>query len=180
MKYTNIFEKLTCVFNIVKDNWSCLAFLCFVGFFLILLGRKKITKKVCFISVLMTYFAFLGYNIFTYNKELAIVGDNLANNLFTNIYFPSTYTYLFVLIVMDVVTITSLLSKKGSNVYKWIHGIFFFMIQFVFVLILELLSKNKIYIFYKTSLFSNKYLVMEMTIWKALQRLIYLVLKRLL
>ncbi len=160
MKYTNIFEKLICLFNIAKTNWMSLVFIIFVAGFLILLGIKKITKKQCFIFILVGYLCLLTSIIITYNKQLGIIGDNLVNNLFKNIYFPSTYTYLFVLIVIDITTIVTLLNNKSSNVYKWIHGIFFFIIQFILAFILELLSKNKIDIFSKTSLFSNKDLVM--------------------
>ena len=160
MKYTNIFEKLICLFNIAKSNWISLVFLAFVAFFLIILKFKKITKKQCFTFVLISYLCFLVSIIITYNKQLGIIGDNLVNNLFKNIYFPSTYTYLFVLIVVDITTLVALLNKRCSTIYKWLHGIIFFLIQFILAFILELLSKNKIDIFSKTSLFSNKNLVM--------------------
>ena len=94
------------------------------------------------------------------SKQLGKVGNNLVDNFFTNIYFPSTYTYLFTLIVFDVIVFVTLMKDKVSNAYKWIHGIFFFIMHFVLILILELLANNKIDIFSKTSLFSNKNLVM--------------------
>ena len=53
-----------------------------------------------------------------------------------------------------------LISRKVNKAYKWVHGIFFFIMQFVSVLVLESLSKNEIDIFSKVSLFSNKELVM--------------------
>ena len=160
MKYTNILEKILCVFNLIKTDWASISFLIVVTLLLILLGCKKISKKATTITILISYISFLGYTIFTYNKELGAIGDNLMDNLFTNIYFPSTYTYLFVLIIIDIVTITSFLNNKRSNVYKWVHGICFLLIQFILVLILELLSKSKIDLFSKTSLFSSKDLVM--------------------
>ena len=160
MKYTNILEKLMCVIELVKDNWFDLAFLCFVGVILILFAVKKISLKKCFWIILISYFSLLGYVIFAYHSELGIIVNSLIDNLFTNIYFPSAYVYLFILIVIDLVFIDSFVHFKGSKVYKWIHGIYFFVIQFIFTLILELLSKNKIDIFSKTSLFSNKDLVM--------------------
>ena len=160
MKYTNIFEKLNCVFNIVKDNWIYLAFLGFVALLLLLTSLKKIKRKTCFMTSLVSYIALLTYIIATNNKQLGIIGNSLIDNLFMSIYFPSAYAYLFVLIISLIITFTSVLNKRRSKVYQWIHGIFFFAMQFIFVLILQILSKNKIDIFSKTSLFSNKDIIM--------------------
>ena len=160
MKYTNIFEKLNCVFNIVKDNWIYLAFLGFVALLLLLTSFKKIKRKTCFMTSLISYIALLTYIIVTNNKQLGIIGNSLIDNLFMSIYFPSAYAYLFVLIISLIITFTSVLNRKRSKVYQWIHGIFFFAMQFIFVLILQILSKNKIDIFSKTSLFSNKDIIM--------------------
>ena len=160
MKYTNILEKLICVKDIVSNNWTYIAFLSFTALLIILLVTKKISRKTGFITILTSYLCLLGYNIFTYSSELGKIGNSLVDNLFTNIYFPSTYTYLFTLTMIDIITLVSLLNLKGNKVYKIIHGVFFFIIQFILALILELLSKNKIDIFSKTSVFSNKDLVM--------------------
>ena len=159
MKYTNILEKLMCLVNIISTNWTYLVFLGSACFLMFLCSIKKISRKVCFIIVLVCYLCLLGYVVFNNQKELGIVLNHLVENLFTNIYFPSTYVYLFILVVMDVGSFVSFLNFRESKVYKWIHGIFFFAIQFVFILILELISKDKIDVFSKTSLFSNKNLV---------------------
>lgn len=160
MKYTNILEKMDCIFNLVKDNWIYIAFLSFAGIMLLLANFKKISRKTCFITNLISYITLLSYSIATHSKQLGKIGNSLIDNLFMNIYFPSAYAYLFVLITMNIVTLVSMLNRKLNKVYKWIHGIFFFAIQFIFILILELLSTNKIDIFSKTSLFSNKDIIM--------------------
>ena len=160
MKYTNILEKLNCLFNIIKDNWIYLVFLGFVVIILLLVNFKKISRKTGFLVSLTSYITLLGYMIIIYNKQLGTIGNSIMDNLFMSIYFPSAYVYLFILIVIDIVTFVSLMNNRRSKVYHWIHSIFFFTIQFIFILILELLSKNKIDIFTKTSLFSNKDLIM--------------------
>lgn len=160
MKYTNILEKLMCIVEIISANWMYSAFLGAVLLLLILLAIKLISKKTCFISILTIHLCLLGYTIFINNKELGSIGNDLINDFFMNIYFPSTYVYLFILAFIDIATIVSVMSSTCSKVYKWINGIFFFIIQFISVLILELLSKNKIDIFSQTSLFTNKNLIM--------------------
>lgn len=160
MKYTNILEKLMCIIDMISANWIYSLFLIAVVLFLTLVGLKLITKKTCFISILMVHLCLLGYTIFTYNKELGSIGNDLINNFFMNVYFPSAYVYLFIITFIDITTFVSLISFTCNKIYKWINGVFFFIIQFVSLLILELLSKNKIDIFSQTSLFSNKNLIM--------------------
>ena len=181
MKYTNIFEKLVCLFNIIGANWASMIFLLLVFIFFVLLKFKKISKKKCFILSFVSYLCFLGYVIFSYSKQLGVIGDHFIDNVFKNIYFPSVYTYLFTLIVIDVTAVVCLLNSKCRSAYKWVHGIFFFIVQFIFTFILELLSKNKIDVFSKVSLFSNKDLVMMLelsmnifVIWIILILFIYL------
>ena len=160
MKYTNILEKLSCVFEMLFSNWVYVSFVGLLAIFLVLSVFKIISRKKAFLTTFIGYIALLGYTIFMNSKQLGKVGNNLVDNFFTNIYFPSTYTYLFTLIVFDVIVFVTLMKDKVSKAYKWIHGIFFFIMHFVLILILELLSNNKIDIFSKTSLFSNKNLVM--------------------
>ena len=160
MKYTNILEKLSCVFEMLFSNWVYVSFVGLLAIFLVLSVFKIISRKKAFLTTFIGYIVLLGYTIFMNSKQLGKVGNNLVDNFFTNIYFPSTYTYLFTLIVFDVIVFVTLMKDKVSKAYKWIHGIFFFIMHFVLILILELLANNKIDIFSKTSLFSNKNLVM--------------------
>ena len=160
MKYTNILEKLSCVFDMLFSNWVYVSFVGLLAIFLVLSVFKIISRKKAFLTTFIGYIALLGYTIFENSKQLGKVGNNLVDNFFTNIYFPSTYTYLFTLIVFDVIVFVTLMKDKVSKAYKWIHGIFFFIMHFVLILILELLANKKIDIFSKTSLFSNKNLVM--------------------
>ena len=160
MKYTNILEKLSCVFEMLFSNWVYVSFVGLLAIFLVLSVFKIVSRKKAFLTTFIGYIVLLGYTIFMNSKQLGKVGNNLVDNFFTNIYFPSTYTYLFTLIVFDVIVFVTLMKDKVSKAYKWIHGIFFFIMHFVLILILELLANNKIDIFSKTSLFSNKNLVM--------------------
>lgn len=159
MKYTNIIEKLACVLDIIFANWYYLAFIGITALILTLLALKLINRKKAFLMTLIGNIILLGVTIYTNSKPLSKIGNSIVNNIFTDIYFPSAYVYLFILIIIDIVTFVYLMKKNGKKSYKWIHSICFFIIQFILTLILELLSKNKIDIFSKVSLFSNKNLV---------------------
>ena len=80
-------------------------------------------------------------------------------NIFLNIYFPSIYAYLFVILIINIFTITNILKPKGEKVYKTINGVTLTLTNFILILILEILAKNKIEVFNKASIFSNPTLI---------------------
>ena len=159
MKYTSIFEKLFSLISIINTTWINLVFLGIIVLSIIFYSRKKISKKTCFILSTISTFLLIGYVIFNNSSSLAPVFDSIIDDLFTNIYFPSTYAYLFVYFFMNISILGSLINIKHKSTYKTIHGVFFIIINFLFALILEFIASNKIDIFKKTSLFSNKNLI---------------------
>lgn len=159
MKYTSIFEKLFSLISIINTTWINLVFLGIIVLSIIFYSRKKISKKTCFILSTISTFLLIDYVIFNNSSSLAPVFDSIMDDLFTNIYFPSTYAYLFVYFFMNISILGSLINIKHKSTYKTIHGVFFIIINFLFALILEFIASNKIDIFKKTSLFSNKNLI---------------------
>ena len=159
MKYTSIFEKLFSLISIINTTWINLVFLGIIVLSIIFYSRKKISKKTCFILSTISTFLLIGYVIFNNSSSLAPVFDSIMDDLFTNIYFPSTYAYLFVYFFMNISILGSLINIKHKSTYKTILGVFFIIINFLFALILEFIASNKIDIFKKTSLFSNKNLI---------------------
>lgn len=155
MNYTTIFEKIICLFEVISNSWLYIAFIGIVALLLLLLVFKKISKKCCFILSLIACFSVFGYTLHQYYEAICKMMDSLMDHLFTDIYFPSAYAYLFILIIINIVTIVSLLNPRGEKVYKTIHGICFVSINFILTIILEMISKNEIDIFKKESLYSN-------------------------
>lgn len=159
MKYTSIFEKLFSLISIINTSWINLIFLGIIILATFLFLKKKISKKACFILSTISTILLISYIIFNNGKVLGNVFDSIMDDLFTNIYFPSTYAYLFVYFIMNISILGSLINIKHKSTYKTIHGVFFIIINFLFALVLEFIANNKIDIFKKTSLFSNKNLI---------------------
>lgn len=160
MKYTGILEKLLLIYEIIESSMIYITFIGIVFLTLFLMLNKKITKKTSFIINLLSITGLISYTIYNHFDTLAITFDNIMNNIFTNIYFPSFYTYLFILIFVNVISITSLFKITLNKTYKTINGICMLLIDFILVLILEIIAKNQIDLFSKVSLFSNTSLVM--------------------
>lgn len=159
MKYMNILEKLISLFNITKTSWVHLVCIGLILIFLLLLWRKKISKTKCFLLSTLSTILLFSYVIATHHEILEKTVDDVINQLFVNLYFPSIYVYLFILVVIYVTTLASLINMKKKTIYKTINGTFFLIINFVFTLILENIAKNKIDLFKKASIFSNKDLI---------------------
>lgn len=155
MTYTNVLEKLVIILKLIGNSWLSVIFILFAIVFGFMLMFKKLTKKSGFICILSACLGLLICNIYKYFEPLSVMMDSLIDNLFTYIYFPSAYSYLFVLLFINIVTIINLLNPKANKIYKRIHGICFIIINFVLAFILEMIAKYDINIFSKKSIFSN-------------------------
>ena len=159
MTYTSIFEKLLCLFNIVSTSWVYIGFGLITILLIILLAVKKISKKTCFILVVIATKLVLGYTIYIYYEDVTNLVNYIVDNIFLNIYFPSAYVYLLVLILVNVAAISTLLNFRVEKIYKTINGVCLIITNFILALVIEIIAKNDIDIFAKESLFTNTSLV---------------------
>ena len=159
MKYTTVFEKIGFIFNLIGKNIAYPIFLGILSIIILLIITKKLKNKKGIILIIISYLTLFTITIINNSNKLSKVFDDISTNFFTNIYFPSVYTYFFALIVIDIITIKSLLNFKESKANKVANGICFLVMQFLFVLIMDVIGHNNIDIFAKKSLFSNKNLV---------------------
>lgn len=159
MKYTNILGKISILFTLIKSSYIYLAFLGILLVLTLVLFIKKKNKNKVVVLMLISYLILLTLTIINNYQELSKVFDSIATHLFTDIYFPSTQVYLFTLTVIDIIALTSMLNKKTETNYKVANMTCFFTTKFLMVLILDIISKNKIDIFSKKSMFTNNNLV---------------------
>lgn len=109
------------------------------------------------VSVLMILM--FGVSIVSNYKILMDTFDNFSTIFFRNIYFPSIYVYIGILVFNFVVFITSVLSAKKKKIYKVINTINFILNNILFAIVLNIIAKNKIDIFSMSSLYTNTSLV---------------------
>ena len=77
MKYTNILEKLLCLFDIIKTSYVDITFLAVVVISLILMFRKKITSKTCYIVNVISSIVLIGITIFNNIDTLSKTFDTI-------------------------------------------------------------------------------------------------------
>ena len=159
MTYTTIFEKLLTLINIVSSSYIYIGFGIISILLILLLIFRKISKKTCFIIISLLSKLVLGYTIYIYYDVISKLINDIVDNIFLNIYFPSIYAYLFILLIINIFGLSNILRPNGEKSYKTINGITLTITNFILILVLEVIAKNKIDIFTKESIFSNPTLI---------------------
>ncbi|MEG0021528.1 MAG: hypothetical protein RR745_01555, partial [Bacilli bacterium] len=139
-------EKLETVLTIVKSSpFFLTCFLIAVSIIALLLLDLKTTKKVKSGMLITLWIITIGYIILKYNNYLLNLSDNFIEEFINAIYFPNFAIYTLVVITTNIVFIITVLFKKIP--YKIINMFITVSIDFVFILVLDTVTKNKIDIY---------------------------------
>jgi len=155
MKFTNIFDKLKIVFDLViKSDILTILVMLMVAILLLRLFNKINNKKTGIIMYIMEVIAFV---VFFYNRktQLATLANTVINNIFLNFYFPSVYVYLSIFAISTIIFIYILLNNFISKTYKIITNIYYITLNFILILLIDTIINNNIDVFAKESLFTN-------------------------
>ena len=156
VKYTAI-EKLNVLLAIIKSSPFFLT--CFiVGLFIISFVALdfKTTKKVRGKLMLLCLVATIGFIIYKYYNYLLSISDNLVEEIFMALYFPNLAVYSIIILITNICLFSSLINKKTKNSYKVANIFSCVLINFLFILILETIIKNKIDVYETLTVYSNK------------------------
>lgn len=155
MKFSNIFEKLENIYNLVINSDILLILLLLIIAVIILRLFNLINNKKMNISIFSIELLFIIISIYQNNDYMLNIGNSLIDNIFMNFYFPSIYVYLFIVISSISIFICTSLNRFISKTYKVITNIYFYIFSFLNILLLNVIAVNKIDIFAKESLFTN-------------------------
>lgn len=155
MKFSGIFEKMEVLVNlIISSDILIILMLLIIGVFILRLINKINNKKMA-IFIYIIELVIFGITFYEGRGFLIKTGNELIDNIFLNFYFPSVYIYLFIFIVSLVIFVYTLLNRLISKTYKTITNVYYLIFNFIFILLIGLISKNNIDIFAKESLFTN-------------------------
>lgn len=155
MQISSIFDKLKLVFDLVVDSKIFMIFVIMLVATLLLRLTNLINNKKFGFGIYAIELLVFGIIFFLEKDKMISVTNNLVNNLFINFYFPSIYVYLFIMIFSGFVFMFILLNKKISKIYKIVTNVYFYILNFIFILFVDVILKNDIDIFSKESLFTN-------------------------
>ena len=128
-----------------------------------IIKHRKIRKRY-YIAAWFFIFIFI---ITKYSKVIPTLLDNLINQIFMALYFPSIGVYMFLLIVINIGFIYSLI-KNIHKSYKILSGIISIIMDLLFILIINLLLENNIDITSEITLYTNSKLLVLLELSTAL------------
>ncbi|MGN1342852.1 MAG: hypothetical protein ACI4VL_06670 [Bacilli bacterium] len=159
MTYLSIIEKLRILLDMLLDFKFILIFVILLLILTFLYAIRRISGKKYALMMLSTFIMLFAISIISNYKVLANTFDNFTTIFFGNIYFPSIYVYIGVLVICFITFITSILNTMLKKIYKIINSIMFVCNNILLIIVLNIIAKNKIDIFSVSSLYTNNNLV---------------------
>lgn len=159
MTYLSLLEKINIFFNMIFDFKIVFVLVLLLLIINLLFFIKKISYKKYILSMILSMIIVLSISIMLNFKVLSNTFDNFMNIFFSNIYFPSIYVYIGILIIVFIAFIVSVSSTKINNTYKIVNSIMFSLNNVLLIIILNIIAKNKIDVFSIQSLYTNINLV---------------------
>ena len=137
---------------------SPLFFVCSIFCIIILIGlmmciflNKRINKKLFF--GIWIFIALI--IIYRYNSIVFSVIDNLFDTFFMMLYFPNYIVYLLVLLISNICFAYFIFNKSSNKLTKIVSTFNAVILNILFFIIIDLISKNNINIYDSTSIYSN-------------------------
>ena len=159
MTYLTILEKLQIFLDMILDSKILLVFIGIIIILSILNLLKVINNKKYILLLVASLLISLVVDISINYKSLSVTFDNFMNIFFTNIYFPSIYVYIGILVINLITFIISIFNINMKKGYKIINTIIFILNNIFLIIILNVVAENSIDIFSIESLYTNKNLV---------------------
>ena len=159
MTYLTILEKLQIFLDMILDSKILLVFIGIIIILSTLNLLKVINNKKYILLLVASLLISLVVDISINYKSLSVTFNNFMNIFFTNIYFPSIYVYIGILVINLITFIISIFNINMKKGYKIINTIIFILNNIFLIIILNVVAKNNIDIFSIESLYTNKNLV---------------------
>lgn len=128
-----------------------------------IIKHKKIRKRY---YILAWFFIFI-FIVTKYMKVIPTLVDNLINQIFLTLYFPSIGVYMFLLIIVNIGFIYTLI-KNIHKSYKILTGIISIILDLLFIIIINIILENKIDITSEITLYTNSNLLVLLELSTAL------------
>lgn len=157
MTKTSFMDKLNIILEVSKSSKLFIAVIAIIVVLAVLAitVNKKNAKYTKNIYVLV--YAFILIAIFAgYSSSLGKMFDYMMNNFFIAIYFPNIAIYLAAIITTNIILLVSIFNKKITKIIKNINVVMFSIMNYLLVLILSIIHKEKLDVFTQTSIYGNK------------------------
>lgn len=153
-------EKLNILMKLISSS-SLFLILSIIGVLLLILLigciilNKKLNK-----TIFIIIFSFIGLLILiNYGSIIFNVLDYIIDCVFKALYFPDLPIYVGAFSISNIYFIISMFSKKETKVRKIVNLVCTIIFDFIFILIINLVSKYNINIYDEINLYTNSTLL---------------------
>ena len=182
MKYIELPQKIGILVNLILESKILIVALMVLLLLTFMFVNKNIGKVKYFILMSLCLLVSLVVTIVTNSKLLFTTFDNVMNNVFMNIYFPSVEFYIFMIVVMLIFAINAVFNVKVRTAHKINDISMFFITFFLFISFLITVASNNIDIFDKASIYTNQNAIVLLqlstsvfALWLLISLIIYIV-----
>lgn len=157
MAKLSLADKIKVLFDVTKSSSlfiMVIVSLLFLAYIFTTINKKnlKSSKLTCIIIYSIILFSLF----FAYRNSLSKMFDYLINNLFIVIYFPNLAIYLSAILIANIIIWISIFKTRVTKLIKNINIIFYCIMTYILILILNIINTNNLDVFTQSSVYSNK------------------------
>lgn len=157
MRDISLSEKLKVLVDVSSSSGICIATICLLLFlaFMFITTNKRNAKnsKRFYIIVYLLLISTLGI---IYHDSLATMFDYMMNNFFILVYFPNLAIYLFAIVITNIILFLTIFNFKEDRLLKYINTTLYCMIHYLLILLLNVVTVNKLDVFDQVSIYKNQ------------------------
>lgn len=126
-----------------------------IFFIVCIILNKKVNKWIFIaISILIVVLILINYGVVIFK-----ILDKIIDSVFMALYFPNLPIYVSVLLISNIYFVISIFSKrqtKGKKISNIVNSV---ILDFLLILIIDVVSKNNINIYEEVNLYTNQTLL---------------------
>ena len=122
----------------------------------LLITTSTRTKKISRYACITIYASLAIVCILFYREELFQLFDYMMDNFFIAVYFPNLAIYFAAIVTTNIILLVSIFNRKVTKWIRTINTLVFCVIHYLLVLIINIITTNKLNIFEQTSIYENQ------------------------
>ena len=157
MSKLSLLDKLKVLSDVTSSSGLFIvAIVILIALTALLITTNTKTKKISSFVCIAIYGAIIIVSILFYREELFELFDYMMNNFFIAIYFPNLAIYFAAIVTTNIILWISIFNRKITKWIRTINTIIFCFIHYLLVLIINIITTNKLDVFDQTSIYENQ------------------------
>lgn len=153
-------ERINTIFGMVFSSAFFISlFVILILAALVFILNNKLKNKIAKYLILLTYIFIVILVAVKYWGYISDLNNDFMNKIFSLMYFPNIISYICMLIISILIIARTFVKKDYDKILKIGNIICFSCMQFLFVLILELVKSSNIDIYSISSVYANETLL---------------------